>query len=150
MDSLNTDKSDEEYHNSFNQHGFNKSMENVLYTPAEYRALLSPGTTLDNSQRCDTVTYEDLKYIDAIAPEQTDKCGPRSTLAAMFTWSDQPPLPSTESRNWFHKTAGSCKLCAEEHYFIHRKTGKKLTSAMLNLCPMYKEASVDLRHTIID
>ena len=145
MDSPNTDESDEEYHDSFNQHEFDHPKKNVLYTAAEYRALLLAGTTLDNSQCYGTVTYEDLKFINEIAPEQTDIRGPRSTLAAMFAWSDhQPSLPSIESRNWFHRTAGSCKLCAEEHYFIHRKTGKKLTFAMLHLCPLYKEALVSL------
>ena len=91
------------------------------------------------------VTYEDLAYIDEIAPEETYVCGPRLTLSVIYDWSeDDPSLPSIESRNWFHRTAVSCKLCTEKHYFMHRKTGKKLTSAMLHLFPIYKEASVSL------
>ena len=99
-------------------------MENFFYTLAEYRALLPVGTTLDNPQHYDVVTYEDLKHINEIAPEETYVCGPRPTLSAIYNWSkDDPSLPSIES-----------KLCGEEHYLLHRKTSKKLTTTMLHLC----------------
>ena len=62
------------------------------------------------------VTSEDLVYINEIAPEETYVCGPRPTLSAIYEWSDDDlSLPSIESRNWFHRTAGSCKLFSEEH-----------------------------------
>ena len=96
------------------------------------------------------VTYEDLAYIDEIAPEETYVCGPRATISTIYDWSQEDSsLLSLESRNWFRRTARSCKLCGKEHYFMHRKTGKKLTFHMLHICPIYKEASVSLQHNMI-
>ena len=49
-----------------------------------------------------------------------------------------------KSQNWSVRTVGPCPICDEIHLFKSRITGETLVTAMLHLCPIYKDATPEV------